>query len=217
MRKLKQIKSTFDSTKCIPCIQAKKTCKPFNKANRKITRQLERVHSDICDQFPESQGNSIYNLTFLDEATQYAYAISISDKSSEIVKKTFTDWVVKVERETDRKVKRLRIDGGDEYQGELIPILNVLGIQHETTSPRTPELNGKAERLNRILNDTIRAMLIQANMPDSFWAEAMATAVYLKNRLSSEAIDDDVSFERWFNEPLDSDELKILKPFDCIV
>ena len=60
-------------------------------------------------------------------------------------------------------------------------------------------------------------MLIQANMPDSFWAEAMATAVYLKNRLPSEAIDDDVPFERWFNEPLDSDELKILKPFGCIV
>ena len=41
----------------------------------------------------------------------------------------------------------------------------------------------------------------------------MATAVYLKNRLPSEAIDDDVQFERWSNEPLDSDELKILKPF----
>ena len=178
---------------------------------------MERVHSDICGQFPESQGNSIYNLTFLDEATQYAYAISIPDKSSETVKKTFTDWVVKVERETGRKVKRLRTDGGGEYQGELTPVLNTLGIQHETTPPRTPELNGKAERLNRTLNDTIRAMLIQANMSDSFWAEAMATAVYLKNRLPSEAIDDDVPFERWFNEPLDSDELKILKPFGCIV
>ena len=37
LRKLKQIKSTFDSTKCIPCIQAKKTHKPFHKANRKVT------------------------------------------------------------------------------------------------------------------------------------------------------------------------------------
>ena len=41
LRKLKQIKSTFDSTKCIPCIQAKKTRKPFHKANRKVTQQLE--------------------------------------------------------------------------------------------------------------------------------------------------------------------------------
>ena len=128
MRKLKQIKSTFDSTKCIPCIQAKKTRKPFHKANRKVTRQLERVHSDICGQFPESQGNSIYNLTFLDEVTQYAYAIPIPDKSSETVQKAFTDWVVKVERETGRKVKRLRMDGGGEYQDELTPVLNTLGI-----------------------------------------------------------------------------------------
>ena len=196
LRKLKQIKSIFDSAKCIPCLRAKKIRKPFHASKRKVTQQLERVHSDICGQFPESEGNSIYNLTFLDEATQYAYAISIPDKSSETVKKAFTDWIVKVERETGRKVKRLRTDGGGEYQGELTPILTSLGIQHETTPPRTPELNGKAERLNRTLNDTIRAMLIQANMPDSFWAEAMATAVYLKNRLPSEAIDDDVSFQR---------------------
>ena len=54
-------------------------------------------------------------------------------------------------------------------------------------------------------------------MPDSFWAEAMATVVYLKNRLPSEAIDDDVHFECWYNKPLDSDELKILKPFGSIV
>ena len=178
---------------------------------------MERIHSDICGQFPESQGNSIYNLTFLDEATQYAFAIPISDKSSETINKVFTDWIIKVERETGHKVKCLRTDGGGEYQGELTPALNTLGIQHETTPPRTPELNGKAERLNHTLNDTVRAMLIQANMPDSFWAEAMATAVYLKNRLPSEVIDDDVPFECWYNKPLDSDELKILKPFGSIV
>jgi len=60
-------------------------------------------------------------------------------------------------------------------------------------------------------------MLINANMPHSFWAEAMATAVYLKNRLPSVAIDDDISFQRWFQKPLNSKELNLLKPFGCIV
>jgi Reverse transcriptase (RNA-dependent DNA polymerase) len=60
-------------------------------------------------------------------------------------------------------------------------------------------------------------MLYQANMPNSFWAEAMSTAAYVNNRLPSESIDFDIPYERWFNKPLDNDELKLLKPFGCIV
>src|SRR6266496_916726 len=217
LRKLKQIKSTYDSTKCVPCIRAKKTHKPFHSSESKATQPLERVHSDICGQFPESKGNSIYNLTFLDEATQYAFAIPIPNKSSETIKKEFSQWIAVVERETGQKVRCLCTDGGGEYQGELMSVLKMLGVKHEKTPPWTPELNSKVERLNHTLNDTIRAMLIQANMPQSFWVEAMATAVYLKNQLPSEAIDNDVPFQHWFHRCLDNKELNILKPFGCIV
>ena len=55
-----------------------------------------------------------------------------------------------------------------EYQGDLKSILRALDIKHEKTPSRTPELNDKAERLNRTLNDTIRAMLIHANLSHSF-------------------------------------------------
>jgi transposase InsO family protein len=89
------------------------------------------------------------------------------------------EWIAAVERETGLKVKSLRTDAGGEYQGALTPVLKALGIKHETIPPRTPELNGKVERLNHTLNDTVRTMLIQGNMPHSFWAEAMATATYL--------------------------------------
>ena len=129
LRKLKQIKSTYDSTKCVPCIRAKKTRKPFHSSESKATQPLERVHSDICGQFPESEGNSIYNLTFLDKATQYAFAIPIPNKSSETIEKEFSQWIATVERETGQKVRSLRTDGGGEYQGELTPVLKALGPQ----------------------------------------------------------------------------------------
>lgn len=38
-------------------------------------------------------------------------------------------------------------------------------------------------------------MLYQANMPKSFWAEAITTAAYLINRLLSEAINDEIPYE----------------------
>ena len=66
------------------------------------------------------------------------------------------------------KVKKLWTDSGGEYQGHLTPILKSLGVKHEITPLRTPELNGKAERMNRTLNSMVRAMLAQANMSNSF-------------------------------------------------
>src|SRR5437667_3049787 len=92
-----------------------------------------------------------------------------------------------------------------------------MGIIHEHGPPHSPQSNGKAERLNRTLNEHVRAMLFQANMPKSFWAEAMATAAYLINRLPSDAIDGQIPYELFHNKPLTPRDLKALKPFGCLV
>ena len=76
-------------------------------------------------------------------------------------------------------------------------MLEHMGIKHETTAPYSSPSNGKAERLNRTLNEHVRAMLFQTNMPQSFWAEAMAAAAYLINRLPSSSIDG-ISYELWY-------------------
>jgi len=60
-------------------------------------------------------------------------------------------------------------------------------------------------------------MLAQVNMPNSFWAPAMKAATYLRHRLPSSAIDDGIPYERWYGKPLQKKDLKLLKPFGCIV
>ena len=57
------------------------------------------------------------------------------------------------------------------------------GLVHQTSCAYTPEQNGVAERKNRYILEIIRALLIESNIPKSFWPEAIATAVYLLNRL----------------------------------
>ncbi|XP_054260520.1 uncharacterized protein LOC128985164 [Macrosteles quadrilineatus] len=55
----------------------------------------------------------------------------------------------------------------------------------------TPQQNGVAERMNRTLNDMARCLLIEANLPQTFWAEAVATAahtVYSKDMKRSKKI-----------------------------
>jgi hypothetical protein len=217
LRKLSLVKSLFDSRKCTSCLRAKKTRKPFPRSESRAGTKLERVHSDICGPFPESKDGTNYNLLFIDEATGLTYSFDIKDRSSATVKEKFVEYMTEVERQSGMKIKKLHVDGGGEYKGDLTPILKTLGIKYEPTPPRTPECNGKAERMNRTLNNMARAMLTHSNMPHSFWPYAIKMATYLRNRLPSSALNHEIPYERWFEKPLQRQDLKILKPFGCIV
>ncbi|GJU75236.1 retrovirus-related pol polyprotein from transposon TNT 1-94 [Tanacetum coccineum] len=56
------------------------------------------------------------------------------------------------------------------------------GIEHQTSTPRTPEQNGVVERRNRTLVEAARTMLSAAKVPLFFWAEAIATTCFTQNR-----------------------------------
>ena len=47
----------------------------------------------------------------------------------------------------------------------------------------TPDLNGVAERMNRTLCELGQAMLFHAGLSKGFWAEAINTAGFIRNRL----------------------------------
>src|SRR5271156_2346809 len=135
-------------------------------------------------------------LTFLDEYSHWCWIATIDDKSSATVNREFRKLIKQIETETELKIKFLRTDDGGEYERDLKSILAEMRIQHEPTAPYSPQSNGKAERLNRTLKTFARAMLYQVNLSKSFWAEAISIAAYLINRLSSEAINDQISYEK---------------------
>ncbi|GKF07857.1 retrovirus-related pol polyprotein from transposon TNT 1-94 [Tanacetum coccineum] len=56
------------------------------------------------------------------------------------------------------------------------------GIEHQTSTPRTPEQNDVVERQNRTLVEAARTMLSSSKLPLFFWAEVIATACYTQNR-----------------------------------
>ncbi|KAJ0589562.1 putative RNA-directed DNA polymerase [Helianthus annuus] len=62
------------------------------------------------------------------------------------------------------------------------------GLIHQTSCAHTPEQNGVSERKNRIILEMTRALLIESQVPKSFWPEAVATSVYLLNRLPTKAL-----------------------------
>ena len=63
------------------------------------------------------------------------------------------------------------------------------GIVHQLTISKCPEQNGVAERFDQTLVEMVRPMLADSELPKSFWAEALATAIYLRNRSPTKPVE----------------------------
>ena len=67
--------------------------------------------------------------------------------------------------------------------------------------------------MNRTLHGMVRCMLDQAGLPDSYWAEAVRTAAYIKNRLPTKALKELIPFEFWSGKEPKIDHFRI---FGCV-
>lgn len=214
LRKLSAIPSSFNSTECEACILAKAHRSPFPSLKEHSLIPLDLVHSDLCGPLPASLGKNIYFITFIDDYSRFSWVYLLKRRNASTITAVFNEWISLAENQSSYTVKALRTDGGGEYQRELSPLLRNQGIEHQQTTPYLPQSNGVAERLNRSLNEAVRAMLFQANMPQSWWAEAILHAVYLKNRLPHSGIRDNTPYKLWYNR---FPTYKHLRPFGCIV
>ena len=87
------------------------------------------------------------------------------------------------------------------------------GIHYEMTVPHSPQQNGVAERKNRTLVEAARSMLSHAKLPNMFWAEAVATAAYIQNRLTTSVLKGETPYQRWCGKKPDVSHMKV---FGCI-
>jgi transposase InsO family protein len=212
--KLPWLSSTYDTDDCESCIFAKAHKTPFNSVTRRASAKLELVHSDLCGPLPASLGGFLYFITFTDDLTRFSWVYPIVDKKSSTIQKVFDTWIRDAENKAGSKVKYFRTDGGGEYEKELKEHLRSLGITHETTAPYSPQQNGVSERLNRTLNEMVRAMLLEANMPDRFWPDAILFAADIKNILPHSSIQNTTPYGLFLGE---FPRYDILRPFGCIV
>ena len=85
-----------------------------------------------------------------------------------------------VENQIERTIKTLRTDRGREYLSKQFrELCENKGIRRQLTIPETSQQNGVAERRNRTLLDMVRSMMVQANLPISFWGDALMAAAYI--------------------------------------
>jgi transposase InsO family protein len=122
-----------------------------------------------------------------DDHTRYVWVYILKRKNDAYIK--FCEWKTMAEKAHGKSLKALRTDDGGEFTSiEFEEMLKKNGIKHELTVPKCPPQNGVAERLNRTLMEMVRSMISCSGLPQSFWAEALSTATYIKNRSPTKSI-----------------------------
>ena len=174
---------------CEPCIDEKHRRSTFpSTGGKRASEILELIHSDVCGKLDtKSLSGAEYFLTFIDDKSRFAWVYVLKQKSEVFSK--FVEWKTMIEKATGKQVKTLRSDNGGEYVAkDFEHYLKSNGIGHQLTVRKTPEQNGVAERFNRTLVEMVRAILSDSGLSKKFWAEAVSTACYLRNRSSTTAV-----------------------------
>ena len=118
-----------------------------------------------------------------------------------------------VEREKGEPLKCFCSDNGGEYtSNEFKSYYFEKGNRHEKTVPGTLQQNGVAERMNCTIIEKIRCMLRMANLPKSFWGEAVVIACYLINRSPLVPLGFDIPERVWTRKDVSYSHLKV---FGC--
>ncbi|KAI3524132.1 hypothetical protein L1887_02784 [Cichorium endivia] len=145
---------------CESCILGKMTKSPFKGSFERGEGLLDIIHTDVCGPFRSTtkDGTRFY-VTFIDDYSRYG------------------------------KIKMLRFDRGGEYLSiEFLDYLKECGIVSQLSPPRTPWLNGVAERRNRTLLDMVRSMMSRASLPIHFWGYALETAAHILNLVPTKKV-----------------------------
>ncbi|KAF0709191.1 hypothetical protein AaE_012946 [Aphanomyces astaci] len=131
-----------------------------------------------------STGGCRYYTVYVNDNTGFKIVRFVSSTGSADQQSNLEAILAYSERQTGRKVKVFRSDGGPEYSSRALDdLLQSMGIKHESSSAGNQWQNGVAERAHRTLMEMALAMLAHANMSNRWWAEAVNTAAFICNRV----------------------------------
>jgi hypothetical protein len=179
--------SGFD---CSICHASKSTHRrPKRRSTCRSVKPFEVIHSDLSGQFShKSLSGAQYYISFIDEATGFAWVRFLKLKSD--AAQTIIDFIEQINTQfgihpkhvdISSIIKVFKSDNGGEYiVTKLQDYFQRKGINHITVPPYHHEMNGRPERFNQTISTMARAMLDSEKLL-FLWAEAVATATYLKN------------------------------------
>eukprot|EP00253_Pinus_taeda_P023308 PITA_23308 len=100
----------------------------------------------------------MYYVSFIDDFSRNTWIYFLKKKSE--VFDRFKEFKALEENQTEKKIKVLRTDKGGEFcSKEFEKFYKKCGIERQNTTPYTPQQNGVAERMNKMLMERARSIL----------------------------------------------------------
>jgi hypothetical protein len=199
---------------CEPCVLGKGTRQPSPPNALRATKPNERVHIDIWGpaRTPTLSG-ARYMLTCQDDHTRRTQIFFLHKKSQAL--QAFQDYITLVENHCESTVKTVRSDNGSEFTSHnFARLLADNGIEAMPIPVDAHSQNGRVERQHLTIFNLVRTYLIDSGLPDSFWGEAAAYAVHVRNHLPRPgSIESPISL--WTKNPTKS--LDHLQPFGATI
>ena len=199
---------------CVVCLKGKMTRSAFDRIHVRTDAPLKLIHTDLSGiiRIPNKQKYR-YFLIFVDDYSRFAFLYLL--KSKEQVFETFREFKNMIEEQMESKIKRLKSDGGSEYDNKkLHQLCASTGMVQNFSAPRCPPQNGGPERLNRTIEQMARCMLLEAVLCIEFWPYAVLYAVFIKNRIPHKAIGGQIPIELFYNTTVDFESIR---KFGCRV
>ncbi|GJR08486.1 retrovirus-related pol polyprotein from transposon TNT 1-94 [Tanacetum coccineum] len=141
--KLKYVKDQL----CSSCEMSKAKRSSFkSKAVPSSKGRLNLLHMDLCGPMRVASINGKkYILVIVDDYSRYTWTLFLrsKDETPEVLK----DFLTMIQRNLQAQVITVRTDRGTEFLNKTLhAYFKEEGIEHQTSTPRTPEQNGVVER-----------------------------------------------------------------------
>lgn len=196
------------TTLCHACQLGKHVRLPFYDSTTFVSKPFDLIHSDLWTSPVASISGIKYYLIFLDDYSHYVWVYPLQRKSD--VFSRYLHFTAMVQAQFHRGITFLQCDNGREYDNrQFRDHFATTGTSFRFSCPYTSQQNGKAERMLRTLNNSLRTLLNQAHMPPSYWVEALHTAAHTINLLPSAAINNEIPFTRLYNKVPRYDHLRV--------
>ncbi|GKE43785.1 ribonuclease H-like domain-containing protein [Tanacetum coccineum] len=197
---------------CHDCQLGKHMRLLFVSSTNAVTSCFEIIHSDVWTSPIPSLPGFKYYVLFLDHYSQFVWVYPLLNKSDGLSK--FVLFRTYVRTHFKCEIRSFQCDHGGEFDNHTFQKLFAShGIQFRFSCPKTSHQNGKSERMVRTINNLIRTLLFQANLPATFWVEALNMVIHLLYILPSTAISNDIPYTRVFGT---NPDYTLLSIFGCL-
>lgn len=209
---------------CMSVNNRKKHIGDIRKYDDNVTKKGQLIYTDICGPFPTSVEGYRYVISFTDVYSRFSSCYFLDKKSQaedalrSLAQYYWREGIV---------IKKIRSDQEGEYGGhndrhavlgeagkigksfKWQRVCDELGIKHELTPAKRPELHGLAERWNRTVIRMANSMLYSSRLSHVLWPAAVAHANMLRNRLPVQGLGALTPYTIFFGQRPRIDNLRV--------